>query len=70
MLAAHQIQNMSNGLPWRSDSGIGLIPLVSMLQTLSLAGPASCVRSTSVLMPSPWFVPAGAGFRPPSQGRS
>ena len=41
MLAAHQIQNMSKGLPCRSDSGIGLIPLVSMLQTLSLAG-ASC----------------------------
>jgi hypothetical protein len=37
-LAANQIQNSSTGLPWRSASGIGLIPLVSMLQTRSLSG--------------------------------
>src|SRR6266545_2174479 len=41
-LAANQIQNSSIGLPWRSASGIALIPLVSMLQTRSLSG---CSRS-------------------------
>ena len=41
MLAANQIQNSSSGRPWRSASGLGLIPLVSMLQARSAPDPPS-----------------------------
>src|SRR5213592_4935103 len=40
MLAAHHTQNSSIGAPCRSDSGIGSIPWVSMLQTRSLRLPS------------------------------
>src|SRR5947209_7817666 len=44
MFAANQIQNRSNADPWRSESGIGLIPFVSIPQRGSLAGRESSVR--------------------------
>src|SRR5579859_5596301 len=38
MLAAHQIQNNSNGWPCRSRSSIGSIPCNSIAQTRSVSG--------------------------------
>src|SRR6266508_1698976 len=54
MLAAHHTQNSSIGAPWRSDSGMGSIPWVSMLQPRSLAPPQR-----------PWH-PLGGRLSPPT----
>src|SRR5947209_20255870 len=50
-LLANQIQNNSNGDPWRCSWLIGLMPFISTDQTRSLSGcavllimPTSCVR--------------------------
>src|SRR5947209_6722093 len=37
-LLANQIQNSSNGRPWRCSRSIGLMPFISIDQTRSLSG--------------------------------
>src|SRR5437867_11600770 len=70
MLAAHHTQNSSNGLPCRSESGMGSIPCVSMLHTRSLAGWVTALRSTSTpIAPlSSWDCPRRA-FGASTRGR-
>src|SRR4029450_11173074 len=64
MLAAHHTQNSSMGVPCRSDSGMGSIPWVSMLQTRSLSGCPPAVCSTSTPMAPPrWAIVAACGSR-------